>query len=67
MQVTAGWADEFGKALASQDEEHRSQVTGLAKRKVLYWIDYSSKEQSRRRGAYKGGATRAQQRAEEKR
>lgn len=63
----AGWADTYGKALASQDEAERSRVTGLAKRRSPWWIDYSSKEQSRRRGAYKGGQTRAMQRAEAKR
>jgi hypothetical protein len=64
--MQAGWADTFGKALASQDEEERARVTGL-RRRVCYRIDYSSREQSRRRGAHKGGATRAQQRVEAKR
>ncbi len=64
--MTAGWADTFGKALANQDEDERARVTGL-RRRVCYRIDYSSKEQSRRRGAFKGGQTRAAQRAEVKR
>lgn len=64
--IQAGWADTFGKALASQDEAERSRVTGLRRRKC-YRIDYSAKEQSRRRGAYKGGATRAKRCAEVKR
>ena len=54
-------------AAGRQDEAERSRVTGLAKRRIPYWIDYSAKEQSRRRGAFKGGATRALQRAEAKR
>jgi len=54
-----GWAEAFGKALASQDESERSEVTGL-KRRTAWCGNGELRRKSVLRGAQASGKTKLQ-------
>lgn len=58
IATTIGWAEQFGKALADQDEQRKCDVTGLKPRNC-FRVSAARRYASARKGGQKGANTRA--------